>query len=359
MALAKQLDAKPRASSPSPSRAGSIFRQWPMPPEIAGPGFLNVRLRDDWLARTLARPAHRRRPRPRAAGAQKTVVIDFSSPNVAKPMHVGHLRSTVIGDSLARSSRPWSQGRSATTISATGAAVRHDPLGLEKPPRRRGLRRRSRGRVGAALSARLVENQGRARRASRTPRARDRESPCGRRREPPPLGPSSCRTASGPACDVRTSRHTFDVQLGESFYDPMLADVVAELEAKGLAVPSQGATVVFTEGPKHRSRPQKRRRVQLRDDRSGHRQVSRPDLASRRDPLCRRPSSMRPLQATFRRRQGMGFRPRSTSNTSPSARSWAGSQAVQDPRRRRRRPGIAARRGVAEALRSSTKTAPI
>src|SRR5262249_40398739 len=42
----------------------------------------------------------------------------------------------------------------------------------------------------------------------------------------------------------------FDVQLGESFYDPMLADVVADLQAKGLAVESEGATVVFVEGSK-------------------------------------------------------------------------------------------------------------
>src|SRR5258708_4119238 len=73
--------------------------------EIAGAGFLNFRLKTSSLAKTLESAARGEHLFFEKAAQPRTVVVDFSSPNVAKPMHVGHIRSTILGDSLARTLR--------------------------------------------------------------------------------------------------------------------------------------------------------------------------------------------------------------------------------------------------------------
>ena len=71
--------------------------------EISGPGFINLTLRNDWIAGPGAGHARRRRLSVEpAADAPQTVIVEYSSPNVAKEMHVGHLRTTIVGDALAR-----------------------------------------------------------------------------------------------------------------------------------------------------------------------------------------------------------------------------------------------------------------
>ena len=74
-------------------------------PEIEGAGFINFRLTAGFLARGIAAVAHDQKLGVGTVQQVGTIVIDFSSPNVAKPMHVGHIRSTILGDCLARVAR--------------------------------------------------------------------------------------------------------------------------------------------------------------------------------------------------------------------------------------------------------------
>jgi arginyl-tRNA synthetase len=68
------------------------------PVEIAGAGFLNFRLKNSALAHSLQTAAREEHPFFDKTTRPRTVLIDFGSPNVAKPMHVGHIRSTILGD---------------------------------------------------------------------------------------------------------------------------------------------------------------------------------------------------------------------------------------------------------------------
>ncbi|OQY07377.1 MAG: arginine--tRNA ligase [Planctomycetales bacterium 4572_13] len=102
MAAAKKMKTNPR------QLAEQIVEELDLddicqPPEIAGPGFINLRLKDEFVAgRLLEINSDKDRLGIEKVKMPKTVVVDYSGPNIAKQMHVGHLRSTIIGDCISR-----------------------------------------------------------------------------------------------------------------------------------------------------------------------------------------------------------------------------------------------------------------
>ncbi|GAC1472657.1 MAG: arginine--tRNA ligase [Isosphaeraceae bacterium] len=248
MALAKSLKSNPRELA---QRVAAAVDLEPLAdtPEVAGPGFLNVRLRDDWLSKSLADLLVAEEPGRLTPAQKKSIVIDFSSPNVAKPMHVGHIRSTVIGECLARiiealghhviRDNHLGDWGSQFGMILWGWKHHRDESAYQAAPVA------ELSRLYRLTQAMIQAGDGAVEMAARAETARlhagDEENRALWARFMP-----HCLGALNAVYQRLGVR--FDVEYGESFYDPMLAEVVEDLESRGLAVQSEGATVVFNEG---------------------------------------------------------------------------------------------------------------
>src|SRR5260370_639981 len=247
MTLAKERKLNPRALA-ADVLANLDVSQWCDKVEIAGAGFLNFRLKTSAIAQTIeaaARGEHLFFPPPARI---RTVVIDFSSPNAAKPMHVGHIRSTNLGDCLARALRLLGHrvitdnhlGDGGTQVGKlrVGWKQRVDRAGLQGDPL--GEMERLYKIVNAAgeTDATVLEA---ARRELVKLQSGDEENLRIWREM------------------IELSRRQFDTiyarlgvkydhTLGESFYNPRLKSVVQELRDKGIARESEGAVCVFSDG---------------------------------------------------------------------------------------------------------------
>lgn len=217
--------------------------------EIAGPGFINITLNPKFIS--LLVDAQLKEPHlgiPVISDKQR-VIIDFSSPNTAKEMHVGHLRSTIIGDCLARLFeflgydvlRLNHIGDWGTSFGMLIAYMKEKAPDIitgrvsTDLPELMALYKASKARfdIDAEFKKRsqleVVELQG---------------------------GNTQSLQAWNIICEISRKAyqeiyHLLDVKLierGESFYNPMLADVVADLESKGLVEISGGAKCIFLDG---------------------------------------------------------------------------------------------------------------
>jgi arginyl-tRNA synthetase len=267
MSLAKALGRNPRELAKE--IAGRLdLGDWLQTPEIAGPGFVNIRLRDDWLAVQLRTVAGDERLGIASADPARTYIIDFSSPNVAKPMHVGHLRSTIIGDALTRLLRFLGHrvitdnhlGDWGTQFGMLLYGYKHfrDEDALKADPVREMVRLYVMVRTLMKPADPQEEDEDEAKQEKYTPEevARGREVAEAARQETAKLHAGDAENlrlwqtfmpwcvASIDEVYRRLDVH-FDHMHGESFTNPMLPDVVRDLEAKGLAEPCEGALAIF------------------------------------------------------------------------------------------------------------------
>ena len=219
-------------------------------PVVSGPGFINLTLRDDWIAEQASRMLGDPRLGVEPVARPQTVVVDYSSPNVAKEMHVGHLRATIVGDAIVRvlefaghrvvrDNHVGDWGRQFGMLieylldvgedSPEAALLRTGPNAFYQAAQRKfdsdpGFAERARKRVvdlqgGDPATLHLWEE----------------------------IVDLSKDYLHRVYSHLGVTLSDADIR-GESFYNDMLADTAARLEARGIAVYSDGALVAFPPG---------------------------------------------------------------------------------------------------------------
>jgi len=224
--------------------------------EIAGPGFINLDLTDAALAQRAASVADDERLGAPGTGAGKTMVIDYGGPNVAKPMHVGHLRAAIIGDSLKRLFRAngwkvigdvhlgdWGlqMGQLISEVALRGLAPVYFDASFTGPyPDESPVTMEDLEELYPAASAACKADPERLELARK----------------------ATCELQAGRPGYVALWKHffavsekglkreyaslgvDFDLWNGEASVDPLIAPMIADLQARGLAEESEGALVI-------------------------------------------------------------------------------------------------------------------
>jgi arginyl-tRNA synthetase len=214
-------------------------------PTIAGPGFINFSLKPEAVAARAAQLLKDERLGVSPAPAAKQIVIDFGSPNVAKPMHVGHIRSTVLGDALARiASFLGHDVIRDNHIGDWGTQFGMVIYGWKKLLDRAALERHP-----IAELVRIYKEANAAATADSAVREACREELVKLQAGDPEnfVIWQNCVTLSLGEFDeaYRILDIHYDIQRGESFYNDRLAGIVERLLKSKIAEESEGAVVVF------------------------------------------------------------------------------------------------------------------
>ena len=247
MALAKQRKLNPRQLA-TEVVAGLDLAEVCEQVEIAGAGFLNFRLQIPVLAQTLQSAARGEHLFFDRAASPKTVVIDFSSPNVAKPMHVGHIRSTGIGDALQRTLRLLGHRViSDNHIGDWGTQFGKLLLGWKKILDRAALE------LDAIAELERLYKVINAECDANPLRLEEAKSELVKLQAGDPENVSIWKAMIALSQKQFATVYgrlgvKFDQALGESFYNPWLGEIVADLLTRGIARESEGAIGVFSDG---------------------------------------------------------------------------------------------------------------
>ncbi len=248
LSLAKQLQQNPRTIAQTIVQHAQLDGIC-YPPEIAGPGFINLTIKPEYIAQKIQAMAKDERLGVEKAKKPQKVVVDFSSPNIAKEMHVGHLRSTIIGDCIARLLE--FRGHDVLRLNHVGDwgtqfGMLIAYLREEKPE---ALTTANAVDLGDLVTlykqAKIKFDQ-------------DEEFREKARQEVVKLQNHDPESLKAWQLLCEQSRREFEkiyqlldiklIERGESFYNPWLPEVIKDLEAAGLLTEDQGAKCVFLEG---------------------------------------------------------------------------------------------------------------
>ncbi|HEX6451876.1 MAG TPA: arginine--tRNA ligase [Trebonia sp.] len=249
--LAKQLKKKPRDVADEIVAHLDLSGIADETPSISGPGFINLTLNDSWIAGQATELLNDPRLGVPAADPRETVVVEYSSPNVAKEMHTGHLRTTIVGDALARilefaGHQVIRDNHLGDWGTPFGMLIEHlIDVGEDSPDAQ--LLRTDPNAFYQAARVKFDTDKTFVERARRRVVLLQSGTDSGTQRLWNELVELSRQYLRDMYARLQVTLTDEDIR-GESFYNDMLQGVADDLEAKGLATISDGALCVFPPG---------------------------------------------------------------------------------------------------------------